>query len=58
MKEGRKRLRINYSNGFFISFQKRAHELDTKNTSLKNSRGNIMHRRGKALYQEMYDSYF
>ena len=44
---------------FFISFfQKRAHELDTKNTSLKNSRGNIMHRRGKALYQEMYDSYF
>lgn len=38
---------------YFMNFQLRAHQLDSKNTSLKNSRGNVMHRPGAALYQEM-----
>jgi hypothetical protein len=36
-----------------MSFQLSAHKLDSKNTSLKNSRGNIMHRPGAASYKEM-----
>jgi len=31
----------------------RAHQLDTKNTSLKNTRGNIMHKPGGAKYQDL-----
>ena len=36
-----------------IFLQLRAHQLDTKNTSLKNTRGNIMHKPGGAKYQDL-----
>ena len=38
---------------YFICFQVTAGTLDSKNSALKNTRGNIMHRSGQSVYKEM-----
>jgi len=38
---------------YYICFQVTAGTLDSKNSALKNTRGNIMHRSGQSVYKEM-----
>ena len=38
---------------YLICFQVTAGTLDSKNSALKNTRGNIMHRSGQSVYKEM-----
>ena len=46
---------IPHSRVFYYNshLQVSAHKLDSKNTSLKSSGGNVMHRAGQAVYKEM-----
>ena len=47
LREAKHRLEMDWSD------KVSAHQLDSKNTSLKSSGGNVMHRPGQAVYKEM-----